>query len=65
MAEKEAKAIIKINKLLEESGGCFFDTGKDKAAIQPEACITMDDWGVNFEHAKTASATFYLLMKSQ
>lgn len=34
MAEKEAKARIKINKLLEESGWSFFDTEKGKATIK-------------------------------
>jgi type I restriction enzyme R subunit len=33
MPEKEAKARIKINKLLEEAGWRFFDTEKGKANI--------------------------------
>lgn len=31
MLGKEAKARIKINKLLEEAGWCFFDTEQGKA----------------------------------
>lgn len=38
--EKEAKARIKINKLLEEAGWRFFDTDKDKATIKLESSIS-------------------------
>jgi type I restriction enzyme, R subunit len=41
MAEKEAKARIKINKLLEESGWSFFDTDKGKATIRLESSNAM------------------------
>ena len=34
MTDKEAKARIKINKLLEEAGWRFFDTDKGKATIK-------------------------------
>lgn len=42
MAAKEAKARIKINKLLEESGWRFFDDGKGKANIvlEPKVKLT-------------------------
>ena len=36
MANKEAKARIKINKLLEDSGWRFFDDKNGKANIQLE-----------------------------
>ncbi|GHU61704.1 hypothetical protein FACS189445_3980 [Spirochaetia bacterium] len=36
MAAKEARARIKINKLLEESGWRFFDTPDGKANIRLE-----------------------------
>jgi len=39
MVEKEAKARIKINKLPEESGWCFFDTDKGKATMKEEVEI--------------------------
>lgn len=35
MPEKEAKARIKINKLLEESGWRFFDDGRGKRQYGP------------------------------
>lgn len=42
MAAKEAKARIKINELLEESGWRFFDHTKDKANIvlEPKVKLT-------------------------
>jgi type I restriction enzyme R subunit len=43
MAAKEAKARIKINKLLEEAGWRFFDSDKGKATIKLESSIKMDD----------------------
>ncbi|WP_460967095.1 hypothetical protein [Spirosoma migulaei] len=36
MAQKEAKARIKINKLLEEAGWRFFDTDKEPANVTLE-----------------------------
>jgi len=54
---KEAKARIKINKLLEESGWRFFDTEKEQANIQlePNVKITekdIDAFGADFETTK-------------
>lgn len=42
MAAKEAKARIKINKLLEESGWRFFDhaTGKANIVLEPMVKLT-------------------------
>ena len=37
MADKEAKARIKINKLLEEAGWRFFDDKDGKATIKLES----------------------------
>ncbi len=45
MSQKEAKARIKINKLLEESGWRFFDSYDGKVTIQVESSIKMDDLG--------------------
>jgi type I restriction enzyme R subunit len=42
MADKEAKARIKINKLLEDAGWRFFDSAMGKATIQLESSIKMD-----------------------
>jgi type I restriction enzyme R subunit len=65
MAEKEAKARIKINKLLEESGWSFFDTYKGKATIQLESSIKVDDLGEDFENAKSGFIDFLLVDENQ
>jgi len=65
MAEKEAKARIKINKLLEESGWSFFDTDKGKATIKLESSIKMDDLGEDFENAKSGFIDFLLVDENQ
>jgi len=65
MAEKEAKARIKINKLLEESGWSFFDNNKGKATIKLESSIKMDDLGDDFEHSKNGFIDFLLVDENQ
>ena len=65
MAEKEAKARIKINKLLEEAGWRFFDTDKGKATIKLESSIKMDDLGEDFEHSKNGYIDFLLVDENQ
>jgi len=59
MAEKEAKARIKINKLLEESGWRFIDTPEGNANILLENNVkltvtSLNDLGEDFECAKKA-----------
>jgi type I restriction enzyme R subunit len=63
---KEAKARIKINKLLEEAGWRFFDSKEGKANIvlenktkltQPE----LDEFGENFEKTKNGFIDYLLL----
>ena len=49
----EAKARIKINKLLEESGWSFEDTEKNKANIRLEANVKFADVDDDFENAVT------------
>ena len=54
MSEKEAKARIKINKLLEEAGRRFFPEGSAPANICLEPSVTirstdLDALGDNFE----------------
>lgn len=66
MAAKEAKARIKINKLLEESGWRFFDDGKGKANIVLEPTIkvtkaAIDALGDNFEDTGNGFIDFLLL----
>jgi type I restriction enzyme, R subunit len=66
MLEKEAKARIKINKLLEESGWCFFDDGTKPANIvlEPNVKITQPQFsglGEDFEKTKKGFIDFLLL----
>ena len=57
----EAKARIKINKLLEEAGWRFFDSDNGKANISLESNVKFDDLGENFEKAKGGLIDFLLL----
>ncbi|MCH9032557.1 MAG: DEAD/DEAH box helicase family protein, partial [candidate division Zixibacteria bacterium] len=66
MGAKEAKARIKINKLLEESGWRFFDDEHGPANISVEANTKIkesdiDDLGENFEKTKDGFIDFLLL----
>ncbi|HHH39120.1 MAG TPA: restriction endonuclease subunit R, partial [Sedimenticola sp.] len=66
MAAKEAKARIKINKLLEESGWRFFDdaNGKANIVLEPNIKITrqqVDELGENFETTRNGFIDFLLL----
>jgi hypothetical protein len=66
VAAKEAKARIKINKLLEESGWRFFDqaTGKANIVLEPKVKLTkaaVDALGDNFEDASKGFIDFLLL----
>ena len=69
MAAKEAKARIKLNKLLEEAGWRFFDEGKGKANIvlEPKVKLTkaaVDALGENFETTSNGFIDFLLLDES-
>jgi type I restriction enzyme R subunit len=61
----EAKARIKINKLLEEAGWRFFDTTDGKANIHLESHIKYDDLGEDFEKIKGGFIDFLLLDEFQ
>ncbi|HAQ61310.1 TPA: restriction endonuclease subunit R, partial [Candidatus Delongbacteria bacterium] len=66
MNEKEAKARIKINKLLEEAGWRFFDGPQGKANILLENNIKItehqyDDFGEDFEKSRKGFIDFLLL----
>jgi len=66
VAAKEAKARIKINKLLEESGWRFFDhaTGKANIVLEPKVKLTkaaIDALGDNFEQSSNGFIDFLLL----
>lgn len=66
MSNKEAKARIKINRLLEESGWLFFDEGNAVANIQLELNTKIrkqdiDNFGEDFESVKSGFVDFLLL----
>ncbi|CAH1386547.1 DEAD/DEAH box helicase family protein [Candidatus Nitrotoga sp. M5] len=66
MANKEATARIKINKLLEAAGWRFFAVGKLPANIQLEPGVTiktpdLDAFGENFEKSSKGFIDFLLL----
>ena len=66
MAAKEAKARIKINKLLEEAGWRFFDDEDGPANVQLEAYVQLtekklDELGENFEKTRKGFLDFLLL----
>ncbi len=66
MAAKEAKARIKINKLLEESGWRFFDDARGKANVVLEQNVKLTQAGINalgqnFEAATNGFVDFLLL----
>lgn len=65
MAAKEAKARIKINKLLEEAGWRFFDSEQGRATIKLESSVKMEDLGEDFEHAKTGFIDFLMVDENQ
>ena len=66
MADKEATARIKINKLLEEAGWLFFPEGSAPANIQLEPSVTikssdLNSLGDNFEKTSKGFIDFLLL----
>src|SRR4030042_2845497 len=66
MPPKEAKARIKINKLLEESGWRLLDDRKGKANVFFESHVKItqkmqDDLGEDFEHTKKGFIDYLLL----
>ena len=66
MSAKEAKARLKINKLLEEAGWRFFDTEGKSANIQVEPNVKIskqqvDSMGENFDKIKNGFIDFLLL----
>ena len=69
MRNKEAKARIKINKLLEESGWRFFDDENGSANIQLENNVKitekhLNEFGENFEKTTNGFIDFLLLDES-
>ena len=63
---KEAKARIKINKLLEQAGWRFFDNEKGQAniSLEPNVKLTQKDidaFGEDFQSTKNGFIDFLLL----
>jgi type I restriction enzyme R subunit len=63
MPQQEAKARIKINKMLEESGWRFDDNSEGKANILLENYANPKDLGDDFEHARGGFIDYLLLDK--
>ncbi len=61
MRDKEAKARIKINRLLEEAGWRFFDDENGKANIALENHIRFEELGDDFEKTTRGFIDFLLL----
>lgn len=61
MAQKEAKARIKINKLLEEAGWKLLDSDEGKANVLLESGLKINEIGDDFEKVKKGYADFLLL----
>ncbi len=59
--QKEAKARLKINKLLEEAGWRLVDDGENKANVKVESHTRLEDLGDNYEHAKNGYIDYLLL----
>jgi type I restriction enzyme, R subunit len=58
---KEARARIKIDKLLEESGWRFFAESNRKANIELEGNVKIEGLGEDFEHTRTGFIDYLLL----
>jgi len=66
MPQKEAKARIEINKILEDTGWRLVDGKEGKANVLYETNVMIshqmqDDWGKNFEHTKNGFIDYLLL----
>ncbi|MCK5243411.1 restriction endonuclease subunit R, partial [bacterium] len=66
---KEAKARIKINKLLEEAGWRFFDSNQGRANIALEVNVkiserALNELGEDFEKTKNGHIDFLFLDKN-
>jgi type I restriction enzyme, R subunit len=59
--QKEAKARIKINSMLQASGWRFFDGEKGKANITVESNIKLDELGEDFEKVSKGFIDYLLL----
>lgn len=62
--QKEAKARIKINKLLEQAGWFVIDTGKNTANVHLEPSVKISELGENYEKI-SKGAVDYLLLDEQ
>lgn len=59
--QKEAKARIKINKLLEQAGWCFLDASERRANVEVEGNVKLEESGDDFEKVKKGFVDYRLL----
>jgi type I restriction enzyme R subunit len=59
--QKEARARLKINKLLEEAGWRFFATTEGRATVIVEGNVKLNDLGDDFEKVKNGFVDYLLL----
>lgn len=63
MGKKEARARIKINKLLEGAGWRFEDSIDGKANIDLETGVRLEDLGDDFENTKNGDEVVFIKYK--
>jgi len=61
MSKKEAAARLKINAMLQESGWRLFDEGSNRANIQVENHIKLEQLGDDFEHTPNGFIDYLLV----
>lgn len=59
--QKEAKARIKINRLLEEAGWRLLDSPQGRVNVTVEGNVRLEDMGDDFEHASRGFIDYLLL----
>ena len=65
MAQKEAKARLKINQMLEDAGWRLFDDENGPANVDVENKVDMHAYGDDFQNTKTGYIDYLLLNNDQ
>lgn len=65
MAQKEAKARLKINRMLEDAGWRLFDSKAGPANVDVENKVDMHAYGDDFQNTKTGFVDYLLLNENQ
>jgi len=65
MTQKEAKARLKINKMLEDAGWRLFDGEAGPANVDVENKVDMHTYGDDFQNTKTGFVDYLLLNENQ